>query len=209
MKGIWSKRRGFDWILATTTSGIEQQRQLEGLLGQRFIDLRWRPGNREEMAYRAAHNNPYLEEIRQNLAVDVLSLLCRAEQAVNSHSHELSERDLRWIAKTADATAILRTPVHQDRQGHILSLPEPEVGTELAQGFTRIVGGLLWLGLTDWQPYIRRLAYDSIPSMRVKLAAKLREQSPERSIYYHLEHLELLNAVRNNNGIWELAMTLP
>ena len=33
-------------------SGIEQQRQLEGLLGQRFIDLRWQPGNREEMAIR-------------------------------------------------------------------------------------------------------------------------------------------------------------
>jgi hypothetical protein len=52
----------FDWILAATSSGIEQQRQLEGLLGQRFIDLRWQQGNREEMAYRAAQNNPYLNK---------------------------------------------------------------------------------------------------------------------------------------------------
>jgi hypothetical protein len=47
----------FDWILAATSSGIEQQRQLEGLLGQRFIDLKWQPGNREEMAYQAACND--------------------------------------------------------------------------------------------------------------------------------------------------------
>jgi hypothetical protein len=70
----------FDWILAATSSGIEQQRQFEGLLGQRFIDLRWQPGNREEMAYRAASNNPYLPNIRAELTVDVMSLLFRAKQ---------------------------------------------------------------------------------------------------------------------------------
>jgi len=59
----------FDWILAATSSGIEQQRQLEGLLGQRFIDLRWQPGNREQMAHQAACNNPYLSNIRDELAL--------------------------------------------------------------------------------------------------------------------------------------------
>ena len=81
----------------------------------------------------------------------------------------LSEAELRWIAKAADITVVLRAPVQQDRQGRILSLPEPEVGTELAQGFSRIVSGLRCLGLEDWRPYIRRLAWDCVPSIRVQL----------------------------------------
>jgi len=211
----------FDWILAATSSGIEQQRQLEGLLGQRFIDLRWQPGNREGMAYRAAQNNPHLGSIRAELSVDVLSLLLRVEQEAKVRSDSLSDEDLRWIAKTADMTAILRTPVQQDRQGHILSLPEPEVGTELAQGFTRIVGGLRCLELENWKPYVQRLAWDSIPSVRVNILRSLEDKSqtvdelkdstgiPERSIYYHLEHLELLKVVKDSDGMKELAVTLP
>ena len=127
-EGHLEQEARFDWILAATTTGIEQQRQLEALLGQRFIDLRWRPGNREQMAFQAASNNPYLKAIRTGLTVDVLSLLFRAGELAETESYTLTDDDLRWIAKVADATAVLRTPVQQDRQGHILSLPDPEVG---------------------------------------------------------------------------------
>jgi len=211
----------FDWILAATTSGIEQQRQLEGLLGQRFIDLRWQPGNREEMAYRAASNNPYLSKIREELALDVLSLLFRAEEEVKNATYRLNEEDLHWIAKTADVTAILRAPVQKDRDGRIMNLPEPEVGTELAQGFSRIARGLLCLELEDWNSYINRLAWDCVPSIRVKLLKSLEnnpqtvdqlEKStriPQRTIYYHLTELELLGVVRDNNGTKEIAIGLP
>ena len=71
-------------MAVSSTSYIEQQRQLEGLLGERFIDLRWRPGDREEMAFKAATNNPYLDNIRDQLAVDVLSLMCRVEELTAS-----------------------------------------------------------------------------------------------------------------------------
>ena len=220
-EGHLVQEASFDWILAATSTGIEQQRQLEGLLGQRFIDLRWRPGNREKMAFQAASNNPYLTNIRSELALDVLSLLYRAEQTAEAESYALSESDRRWIAKIADTTAILRTPVQQDRWGHIDALPDPEVGTELAQGFSRITSGLLCLGLEDWQPYIRRLAWDCLPSIRVKLLGSLEnnpqtvtqlEKStgiPQRTIYYHIEHLELLRVVRDNNGTKEVAIKLP
>lgn len=220
-EGHLVQEASFDWILAATSSGIEQQRQLEGLLGQRFIDLRWQPGDREEMAYRAAQNNPYLDKIRGELIVDVMSLLYRAEQEAQTQEWSLSEDDLRWLAKVADAAAVLRTSIHQDRQGHILSLPEPEVGTELAQGFSRIARGLQCLGLDDWKPYIQRLAWDCMPSIRVKLLGCLGkcpqtvdqlEQAtgiPQRTIYYHLEELEILKVVKDNNGTIELTISLP
>lgn len=211
----------FDWILAATSSGIEQQRQLEGLLGQRFVDLRWRPGNREEMAYRAAQNNPFLDKIRNELVVDVMSLLCRAEQEVKTQDWSLSEVELRWLAKVADTVAVLRASVQQDRQGYILSLPEPEVGTELAQGFSRIAKGILLLGLEDWKPYVQRLAWDCIPSLRVILLTSLKKSPksvvqlekdtdiPQRTIYYHLEELKMLKVVKDNNGTFEIIGNLP
>ncbi len=220
-EGHLEQEAHFDWIVASTSTGIEQQRQLEGLLGQRFIDLRWQPGEREEMAYRASSNNPYLSDIRDELVVDIISLLIRAKEIAGDNNYALSENERRWIARVADTTAILRTPVQQDRQGHILCMPEPEVGTELAQGFSRIASGLLCLGLENWQTYIRRLAWDCIPSVRIKLLRSLENnpqtvsqlvdstRMPGRTIYYHLEHMELLGIVRDNNGIKEIAIALP
>lgn len=214
-EGHLSQEARFDWLLAST-SYIEQQRQLEGLLGERFIDLRWRPGDREEMAFKAATNNPYLENIRGQLAVDVLSLMCRAEELTRTESYILSETDLRMIAGIADTVAIARTPIQQDRQGHLIAMPEPEVGTDLAQGFSRITGALLLLGMTDFTPYIQRLAWDCIPSVRVKLLQSLQAKPqtvpelakateiPERTVYYVIEQLELLKLVKDNGGIKEL-----
>jgi hypothetical protein len=220
-EGHLEQKARFDWILAATSSGIEQQRQLEGLLDQRFIDLRWQPGKREEMAYQAARNNPYLENIRAELIVDIMSLLCRAEQEAQTQEWLLSEGDLRWLAKVADIAAVSRASVPHDRQGHVQSLPEPEVGTELAQGFSRIAKGVLCLGLDDWTPYIQRLAWDCMPSIRVELLRCLQkgpqtvnqlEQTTclsQRTIYYHIEELEMPKVVKNNNGTIGLIISLP
>jgi len=203
----------FDWILAATSNGIENQRTMEGLLGQRFIDLRWIPGNREEMAYRAATNNEYLETIRAELAANVLSLMGRTYQAAESKNYyKLTDSETRWIAKVADATAILRTPIQEDRHGHLLGMPEPEVGTDLAQGFSRVVKGLHSIGISDWQAHIQRLAWDCVPSLRVSLLKHLKQNPctteeltkltriPQRTVYHHLEQLELLKVVEELNG---------
>jgi hypothetical protein len=221
-EGHLVQQASFDWILAATSSGIEQQRQLEGLLGQRFIDLRWQPGNREEMAYQAAKNNPYLNDvIRPALALDVLSLLYRVEKVVQTETITLSDKELREIARIANSVAIARTLVQQDRSGNLIALPDPEVGTDIAQGFSRISAGLLSLGLTDCHPYIQRLAWDCIPSIRTKLLRSLEDKPktvpelakdtdiPERSVYYHIDQLELLKAVKDTSGVKEVIIELP
>ena len=220
-EGHLTQKAQFDWILAATNSGIEQQRQLEGLLGQRFIDLRWQPGNREEMAYQAASNNSFLPKIREEIMIDIWSLLGRAEEEAKVENLALTESELRWIAKVADGVAILRTSIPEDHFGRIVSLPEPEVGTDLAQGFSRMVRGLLLLGLQDWQQHISRLAWDCVPSIRVKLLRSLidKEQTtvelakstgiPDRTVYYHIEQLELLKAVQDNTGLKKALIILP
>jgi hypothetical protein len=205
----------FDWILATTPL-FEQHRQLESLLGERFIDMRWRPGNREEMAYKAGLNNPYLKTvIRPELAADICSLIGRASQ--NASSIELSKEEIRVISGYADKAAKLRTPVQRDRYRNLIAYPEPEIGTDLTQGFCRIVGGLKLLDIEDYEPYLNRLLWDCMPTMRIKVleclvrgekdVSKIADTTrlSRRTVGYMIEDLRLLDVVDSAN---ELRMQL-
>jgi len=199
----------FDWILATTPA-LEQQRVLESLLGERFIDLRWVPGNREEMAYQAGHNNPYLKEIRKSIAANVCSLLARAAQ---SDFEPLSDSHIKQISRYADTTAILRTPVQRDRLREIVGFPEPEIATDLTQGLCRIVQGLLTLGIEDYEPYLNRLIWDSMVRNRSVVlkclvegdtsAAQIATKTTlaERTVEYVFEDLRLLKVMKTDNQL--------
>lgn len=198
----------FDWIAATTPM-IEQQRQLESLLGERFIDIRWRPGNSEEMAYQAALNNPCLEsEIRPQVAVDVCILLGEASKIVPNM--EITPDELKVISQYADRTARLRTPIQRDRFRNVISSPAPEIGTDLAQGFSRIVKGLKALSI-EWEPCLNRLMWDCMPEMRARvLECILKGITDEkviastlgpalRTVEYIIEDLRLLKVIDKHN----------
>lgn len=203
----------FDWIVATTPS-FEQHRLLESLLGERFIDLRWIPGNREIMAYQAGTNNPHLKTIRAELATEVCSLMDRAK---SSSFDALSELDIEIISGFGDKTAWLRTPVQRDGLRTLLNYPEPEIGTDLTQGFCRIVQGLKALGLTRYGPYINRLLWDSMPKIRSQVLSCLvkgeknhdniakETRMAKRTVDNHIEDLRLLDIIDIEN---ELCMRL-
>jgi DNA-binding transcriptional ArsR family regulator len=208
-EGYLAQKAKFDWIVATTPV-FEQHRQLESLLGERFIDLRWIPGNREDMAYRAGTNNPYLESIRTELAADVCSLM---ERAKTSSFESLLEAEIRIISDFGDKTARLRTPVQRDKLRNLISYPEPEIGTDLTQGFCRLVQGLKALGLTKYGPYINRLLWDCMPKLRSQVLGCLArgETSADniaketklsrRTIEYQLEDLRLLDIIDADNQL--------
>jgi len=87
-------------------------------------------------------------------------------------------------------------------------MPQPEVGTDLAQGFQKTALGLQLLGVKRYQPYIARLVRDCVPSIRRRLisvlvdnqatvddiveATGLRKKS---TIRYHLEDLDALDVI--------------
>ncbi len=199
----------FDWILATTPA-FEQNRVLESLLGERFIDLRWKPGNREEMAYRAGLNNPYLEMIRTNLAADVCSLM---ERAKSTQPSDLTEEQVKVISEFGDKAAILRTPVLRNRYRDLVNFPEPEIGTDLTQGLCRIVQRLGILDCGDYEPYLNRLLWDCMPKIRSEVLRCLvqGEANPgqiaeitnlsRREIDFQLEDLRLLKVIERNNKL--------
>lgn len=203
----------FDWMIATTEV-FERYRTFESLLGERFIDMRWRPGNREEMAYRAGLNNPFLETIiRPEIATCVCSLLTRAQETIGDI--ELTDSEIRIISGYADKTAKLRTPVERDRHRNVIAYPEPEIGTDLAQGFCRIVKGLKLLGL-PYENCLNRLLWDCIPGMRSQvIRCLLKGQKDEvqiaattnisqSGVSYILQDLRLLGVVKDNKLIMQL-----
>lgn len=188
----------FDWIIGTTPV-FAQYRQFEDLLGARYIDLNWRIGNREEMAYQAMANNPILETvIRPAIAEAVSKLIDRAKSMQESHPAELTESTKQIIMDWADLTALLRSPVVRDAYHRVRFHPEPEVGTDLAQGFERIAKALTLIpDVNNIELYIARLCQDSIPYDRRELIGELlREETVTANaggaLYSNLEDLRLL-----------------
>lgn len=205
----------FDWIIATTPV-IEQQRQLEGLLGARFVDLRWNPSDREEMALKAIENNPELPAIRKDLASQMYQILqdiegsCKTVRFGKVHRKlikqppQISAEDSRWIAKAADVAALCRSPVQRDSYHNLLAFPSPEIGTDLAQSFSRMAKALIVLGINDYRRYIWRLCWDSIPDIRARVLraviigrkkeAEIAEEVgvSQPSIHHHLGDIKLL-----------------
>jgi DNA-binding transcriptional ArsR family regulator len=207
-EGYVRQEVSFDWILAVTPA-IEAIRQIESLLGERYVDLQWIPGDRKEMAFKAAENNPLMPAIRKQLSGNMQSLLSKAKKAAQKANVELSEQEKRTIAEYADVVALCRSPVQKDSRGNILAIPKPEIGTSLAQDVSRTASGLKLLGITEWLPYIQRLAWDCIPSLRRRILRALyakprsvnelydRTKIPKSTIYLYLKDLQLLGVVRD------------
>lgn len=188
----------FDWIIGTTPV-FAQYKQFEDLLGARYIDLNWRIGNREEMTYQAMANNPILETtIRPAIAEGVGKLIDRAKSMRQSHPVELRENTRQIIMDWADLTARLRSPVARDAYHRVRFHPEPEVGTDLAQGFERIAKGLTLIpDVRNIELYIARLCQDSIPYDRRELIGELLRKGTVTAndggaLYFNLDDLRLL-----------------
>ena len=86
-------------------------------------------------------------------------------------------------------------------------MPQPEVGTDLAQGFQKTALGLQLLGVKRYQPYIARLVRDCVPSIRRSIISVLVDNQatvddlakairlPRSTVEYHLKDLLPLDVV--------------
>jgi hypothetical protein len=118
----------FDWILAVTPV-IESIRQIESLLGERYIDLHWIPGDRIKMALKAAGNNPKLADIREKFSNSISLLMETAKQNTAKQDIAINEKVKVLLAEYADSVARCRSPIQKDSKGNITVMPKPEIGT--------------------------------------------------------------------------------
>ena len=162
----------FDWVIAITPA-VHDYRSAENLLGARFVDVLMPPPNRLAMALRAAGNNAQLKAIRANLKLSASDLMSFARDEAKRRTVDLKPDEAELYAGWADLTALARSPVARDRNHILLAPPSPEVGTDLAQTLTRTAKGLMILGVSNVKLYIAKLAWDSIPPLRVDLITYL------------------------------------
>lgn len=164
-QGYITQKARFDWILGSTRY-IDRQAALEAQLGSRFIDLRWgAPIDRRLAVTQAVNNDGGLPLIRQSLA-EAMTLLI---DSIKPQSLKPVHFDS-FLPDIANFVARYRTPVERDRQNkeYIVDMPDIELGTRVGQAFARIAKGLALIGITDYKPYLRRLALDCLPPLRAK-----------------------------------------
>lgn len=170
--GFIEQKVWFDWILGVTQY-VDRQRLLDALLGTRFLDLRWgRPINHRSLVAFALSNDEKLDAIRTEVSEKMNNII----YAVTPDTRR-PNIDLIWLADLANLVCIARTPVDRDsyaKDKGIISMPDPEAPTRMAQMMARVIKGLYLLGETNYKPYIARLAMDNIPTLRAAyIKAKL------------------------------------
>jgi len=208
VEGYTPQKSSFDWIIGTTPV-FAQYKQLEDLLGSRYIDINWHAADRWKMTSRALVNDETLNSIiRPSIQEATHTLIDRAKEAQGEQPIVLDETMHDLIVDWADLTALLRSPVARDKQHRVKFHPEPEVGTSLAQNLARIAKGLKLLGISDTAPYLARLCVDSIPQSRRMTVKNLLGSdgfSPEQ---YDLEDMQLLGICNKPNGKYSLKSEL-
>lgn len=172
-EALLKQKATFDWLLGATPA-IESQRSLDAELGERFIDLRLKLNDPEKAAERAFKNAGVLKQMRQELGEAVGQLLeyCKASSKPQIHP-DIADK----IPKLANLMALLRSPVPRDRYHNVSYMPQPELGTRIAQSLSRLSRGLALIKgkqEADWEEYMAlvRVASDSIPSTRRVILAE-------------------------------------
>lgn len=160
-QGHLHQASSFDWILGSTPY-IDKVRNIEYLLGSRFIDLHWEsPTDRLAAVGKARDNDGMLDIIRGQLE-DSMGAIVEA-------SKEVPMPPFGYIDALADIVAVLRSPVERDRRTReIEDLPSIELGTRMGQALSRIAKGLLMIGVAegDIKPYVIRLVFNSMARIR-------------------------------------------
>jgi hypothetical protein len=152
----------FDWILGST-SYIDKIRNIEYLLGSRFVDIRWEsPADRKKAVIKAVANNTgSLDGIRCELSQLMAEILDKTNITTCP--------TLDYISDYADITSKLRTTVERDsRTKELEDLPEVELGTRMGQALSRFALGLSMIGVEDKniKPYLTRVVMNSMSRLR-------------------------------------------
>jgi len=163
-QGYIVQKAWFDWIIGTTNY-VEKDSMLEQQLGARFIDLRWRtPIDSLAMTTKALTNDGQIIHIRKTMFSAMNAFIEKVDPT------DRTQVDVEWLDKVIRITSKCRTHVERDnyRREDILSIPEVEATPRLATLFGRIINGLRFIGIENYKPYIIRLMFDNMPSLRSK-----------------------------------------
>lgn len=171
-QGHIEQRTKFDWIAASTAQ-IDQHRNLESLLGSRFVDLRWSEAtDTDALLEQAEYNDSHISDIRRDLSDKMHDYLndVREYHTVNTSETYYSDDDKAFTRSLVQTATVARGIVQRNNRGEVIAVPgKAETGTRFIKFFSRFVHGLRVLGVDDLRPYLVRLAFDAMPPQRTMM----------------------------------------
>jgi hypothetical protein len=171
-QGHIEQRTRFDWIAASTPF-IDQQRNLESLLGSRFVDIRWSAPADTSALYKLARDNDYsMLEIRSELAIWMHKYLDFSRKHADCDNDH--EADKLYGDSIVKLIVPARSHVVRDSLHEVVDIPcLSETGTRFVKFYSRFINGLHVLGVEDVKPYLLRVAFDSMPTIRAKMVCAI------------------------------------
>jgi hypothetical protein len=214
-------------FLACATYEAERQWATMRDLGERFVNIRWRIGDRLRAARKAgiqfSHERP-IEEITTILAAEFFD-----NDSLGDFPGTVSEEYENKFTQLADAVSTLRCSVHRNKLREIDSVPYPEQPSRLNKAFRTlaIAHAALWRQAEVTAPSFNvalRVARDTIPDIRWTIISNIPLGSyatahelhkltriPHCSIGYHCESLEALKIISRSDdaGQTQVRFTEP
>jgi hypothetical protein len=218
-KKSWGTGKEVDWqgklgIIGAVTPAIDRDHLLMAVLGERFLYFRLQRPDDKQAAIRALHMTGREDEARQELAEAFAAAL---DEAADPSKVECPPEAEEAIAQAAIAAAKWRTPVPKDHQHNICYLPEAESPGRLVKQLVQVAKAVAALYRRNAiGPHeitlVRRLAHDSIPSLRASILGLLGSVSngletsvvsihsgiPDRTLLEKLNDLELVGVVKKD-----------
>ena len=230
--GRWTRPVGTDgarslhWegkmaLLTGCTQAIDRHRAMSAEMGERFLSYRFDLSDGWSESYKALDiaNSEELTLRLQACIVDFAEDL-GLDWDAPPELPELDSHARQRVIAFAQFAALGRSAVIRDPYTHeVIDVSVGEYPTRLALTLAQILRSLLFIGVNQpdsWR-IIRKLAFDSLPSVRhVVLLALLSGQSrlssiakhirvSETSVRHSLEELEIHSLVERTGADWELS----
>jgi hypothetical protein len=170
--GSGMKRQAFRstfGLIAAVTPVIDQYRNIHTSLGERFLTTRIFHSDRLKVITKSRQNTDHKEEQRGELATVVKHAISFYKELGELQGiPEIEEYDLQKIDYLSELIALCRCPVKRDHQHKVVSDPEPEYGTRIANQLTRLSQMMKLFEGYEFSK-IARVARDSVNQPRIRV----------------------------------------
>jgi hypothetical protein len=141
-------------------------------MGPRMIFARMPKTDHRAVITAAARNVGRVEEMREAFAAATVQLFDGLDPSRVTQPDGVVDEGLRDVS---EFVAVARSPVQRDRNGRIVLVGEPEVGSRLYHGLAQQRRGLVALGCDAQRAdaVVRRVGMDSIPALHRQIVDHL------------------------------------
>ena len=165
-------------LIAAVTPAVDKFRTLNSALGERFLTVRVRPDAAKSIM-KAQFNCGREVEMREDLThIMKLTTDFYRDEGQRNGLPVICPDNLKKIAALGELVAKLRSDVDRDKFRHVVTQPQPEIGTRLVKQLTRLSGLLSLYGAYNYTT-LTRVGKDCVPPLRLQVLEELYKKVSE------------------------------